>query len=136
MLKVMMVNNTYVVGTIEVEELSELEDTGYELVVFGEYPPEVSHPRSGYYLNYIDGEFSYEQIPTPTKSPQERLEALEEESTVTMLGLAQVYEEKETEVTNAMLATAEVYELLLQQQAVIEQMQVEIDQLKAAANGG
>ncbi|MFD0710648.1 hypothetical protein [Paenibacillus sp. GCM10027626] len=73
--------------------------------------------------------------PVPKTPEQQRIEALEEESTVAMLGLAEVYEQKETEVTNALLATAELYELLLDQQATIEQMQAEIDQLKVAANG-
>jgi len=83
---------------------------------------------------YEDGEWTRPDPPEPVEpspSLQDRVEALEEESTVTMLGLAEVYEQKETEVTNALLATAELYELLLQQQETIEQIQSEINQLKA-----
>jgi XkdW protein. len=90
---------------------------------------------------------AYQALPipkTPEELEEERLQTLETNTDAALLGVADAYEQQlaasatqEEQNIAAMLGLTEVYELAMQQQTVIEQLQAKIAQLEASqATGG
>lgn len=78
--------------------------------------------------------------PPPPPEPQptvlDRVNSLETESVSTMLAVAEVYETASTESATALLGLTEAYEIILQQRAMIDDLNSRVKVLESAQKGG